>query len=650
VETVTGELAEYHRCTDAAREADHRALLSAVETVGAERPFAATVTEESVRAFGTLDGRLRRFVAETDEGGDGRTFVSRSHLLRAAREVVTAAAGDADPDWVVLVPRAPVDAAVLRTLVALAADRPVVVLAGPGGGQRLAERVAGVAGDVPTRHETGEVPDSEAGRRVLAAARNRPTTAPERVRTVAAPDRRREVARAVRLAGRESGRTLLVAPDPAVYRPALRDVSLTADRPYRVGTAQRVGTLPAARTLRATLTLVAAVAEESADGELSADTVVAPLRLGLVPPGVETATATGRASEPAASGESTAGAAWSGEWPLPLAAVERLRAALPETGSLAAHRDALARVESEHTPAVGAALDWAESAAERPPAAGADLRERLVGVVGAHARARRRQPARTVEGIAVETDRARAVAEHPAGAATRVRRAVERHVAPAYDRLADEPGWEPARTALRAALAAETRPPATDGDALALLSVADPAVGVAGVDHLVVLGLSAAGFPRAPPRPTLLHRAVREAVTRGVAGPAAVLDCETARYRRDLDALARALHGVRDGGRVTLVRPYKDDDGRDVAPSPFLDALSVPERRRERVALDEWVPDADAPATPKDRLRALARGADSRADTERLRALAAEVDPDDARRLLARVERFETRLSEREDG
>lgn len=611
---VARELEDYHRCTDAASDAGHDALLDAVAAVAETRPFAASVTGESVAAFRELDGRLRRVVAEGDGDADrdGRTFVSRSHLLGAARE----AGLGRDRPWVLVAPRAPVDAAVLRTVVALADEAAVHLL----GDDRLAERAAAVAdrSGVDCRRAETEPPDSEAARRVRAALRGRATTAAD-VQAVAAPDRRREVERAVRAAGR-SGRTLLVAPDPEAYAPALRDVTLTADRPGRVGTARPLDRLPTARALSATVSLV--VAAEG--GEVAAETVIDPLRLGAVPPGA------------------------SGEWPLSLAAVDDLRERLPGSASLAAHREAVAASDAT---GAGEFLDWVARVTNDPPASGREVRTTLVTAVDAHARAIRRDPRRRVEGIAVETDRALALAEHPAGGATRVREAVDRRVEGAYDRLLalDGEGWATARTALRAALSAERHPPRTDADAVELLPIGDPAVSAAPVDHLVVLGLSAESFPRPAPRATLLHAAVREAVARGAAGPAAHLDGETDRYRHDRAALGRALRAVAPDGRVTLSRPYKDEEGRDVPPSPTLDALSVPERERERIALDEWSHDGvagDGPPTPKDRLRALARGVGG-ADRDRLAALAAGTGPEDARRVLRRVQRFEERL---EDG
>ncbi len=614
-EAVARELDDYYRCTDAASDAGHDDLVGAVDGVADDRPFAASVTRESVAAFRELDGRLRRVVAESDR--DGRTFVSRSHLLGAARETGLGR----ERDWVLVVPREPVDASVLRTVVAVADEAPVHLL----GDDRLAERTTVVANEagVDCRRESADPPESEAPRRVLAALRNRPTTAAGGVRAVAAPDRRREVEYAVR-AARESPRALLVAPAPDAYAPALRAVTLTADRPARVGTARPLDGLPAARALSATVALLGA----AGTGEVAAERVLAPLRLGAIPPD----------DDPSG-------------WPLPLATVDDLRETLPASATLAVHRDAITTADAARA---GAFLDWVEQVASDPPASGRDLRATLVAAVDAHARAMREKPGRRGGGIAVETDRARALAEHPAGAAARVREAVERHAKRAYDRLValDGPGWTTARTALRAALSTERHPPRTDGDAVEILPVGDPAASAAPVDHLLVLGLSAEAFPRPAPRATLLHAAVREAVARGAAGPAAHLDGETDRYRRDRAALGRALRAVAPDGQVTLLRPYKDEEGRDVPPSPVLDALSVPERRRERIALDEWGYDRghdDRPPTPKDRLRALARGVGGGADRDRLADLAAGTDPEDARRVLRRVERFEGRLED-DDG
>jgi ATP-dependent helicase/nuclease subunit B len=651
---VAAELDEYQRCTDAGR--DRAALSRVVDAVADDDAFAAETTRESVSAFAALDARLSMLVADRNDDAPDRAFPSRSHLVGAARGAVGDAWTEAtdDPDWVALATVSVLDDPTLRFLLRIAEEAPLVVFAGAGTADPFARRFAAAAGsDLPVRR--GEWTPGTGGfdPLVAAAARHEPADAPGSVREVAVPDPRREVEYAVRAARAAPGSTLLVAPDAGDYGTALADVALTGDRPYRVETRRELRSVPAFRGAAAVVGLLAAAAADA----VGARDVLDPLRLGSPPPG--------DAADP-------------GEWPPSAASVRALGRLLersPDGEPLDERRAALSAADRPFGPA-GDLLAWVDARRGSPPADGDDLGALLAGIADARAAAVRDDDVRTVGGIAVETRRARATAEHPAAEAARVAGAAPA-AARTYDWLVgviDEPrSWETALDAVRRGAGSESygRPP-IDADAVEVVDAGNAYF--RRVDRAFVLGLAAERFPRTPGRPSFLHPAVRAAVhRRREEFPYLYLDGQAAQYERDLDAYEAALRAAREG--VTLLRPYKDDDGRDVAPSPFLDALSVPDERRTRVDLGDWVGlgapdggdwDADAdgsdgaegstPGGPdldrvwpalsdKERLRALARyagGPGGVPDRETLAALADRgCDPEDGRRVARRIDRFE---------
>jgi hypothetical protein len=269
-----------------------------------------------------------------------------------------------------------------------------------------------------------------------------------------------------------------------------------------------------------------------------------------------------------------------------------------------------------------------------------------------------------LRGIAVDTTRARATAKHPAYYASRVRSELDA-AASAYEWYVEvldrPPTWETVLSAVSAGTGSETYGiPREDADAVEVVDAGN--AHFRRVDHAFVVGLAAETFPRTPRRASFLHPAVRAAVhRRREQFPHLYLDGQAAQYERDVDAYAAALGVARES--VTLVRPYKDDEGRDVAPSPFLDALSVPGDRHRRIGLGEWTTvgaDADGDASlaeawpalsEKERLRALAFGPDARGrDAATLRRLAeGTTDPATVERVRRRIDRFETRLEAEDD-
>jgi hypothetical protein len=639
---VAAELDEYHRCTDAGR--DREALSAVVDAVADDHPFAAETTRESVAAFAALDRRLGTLVEERNDAAPDRAFLSRSHLVRSARSAVDDRWHDAagDPDWVALSTVSALDDPTLRFLLRIAREVPLLVFAGPGTADPFYRRLSAAADAVEVRHADRDAGSEDPAGTVLSAAvGDERTPAPAGVETVAVPDPRREVEYAVRAAARTEGSTLLVAPDAGDYGTALRDVALTRDHPFRVETRRELRDLPAFRGLAATVRLLAAADA----GAVGTRDVVEPLRLGACPPAVL----------------DDDGA---GTWPAPADAVDAVRSALdgPDR-TIAAVRSAVEAADGPLS-GVGAFVEWVDARRRAPPRDGAALGELYGTLSDAYVAAVRDESVRELGGIAVDTGRARATAKHPAYFGREVRSAAD-SAARAYDwhldALERSPSWETALAAVRQGAGSETYGlPRDDADAVEVVDAGN--AHFRRVDRAFVLGLAAERFPRTPRRASFLHPAVRAAVhRRREAFPHLYLDGHAAQYERDLDAYAAAL-GVARGG-VTLVRPYKDDEGRDVPPSPFLDALSVPDERHRRVGLDEWTAvgagdgRVDHARTwgslcEKERLRVLARDADRPGgpDADTLRRLAeGATDPDTAARIRRRLDAFERRLEGEDD-
>jgi hypothetical protein len=593
-DAVAAELDEYYRCTDAG--ADSGGLLEVIDDVAADHPFAAETTRESVRAFQALDEELAGLVADRNEAARDLAFGSRSHLVGAARrslDVWEDATGD--PDWVAMATVGALDSPTLRLLVAIArkTDTPVVVFAGPGTADPFARRIAAATNRVPVRRKGWDRDPSTDGvgtRTLLAAATdNDRVTAPPGVRTVAVPDRRRAVEYAVRATTAGAGNSeaksaLLVAPDASEYRTYLRDVALTRDRPYRVETRREVRTLPAFRAMAATVELLAAADE----GAVAPRDVLEPLRLGICPPDARAI-----ADSKADDGDEDR------DWPLSPSTIRNLEALFGRDGTkpFPARRSTAADADPSVVPAsVEAFLAWVDRRRSSPPGDGAQLRALCSTLLDAYVAALRDEPVRTIEGVAVETGRARVAAKHPAHGAARVREAAAT-AARTYDWLVGpldrRPGWQTAVAAVREGAGSETYGlPPEDADAVEVVDAGNAHFRRA--DVAFVLGLAAERFPRTPRRATFLHRSVRDALhRRREERPFLYLDGRTPQYERDLDAYASALSVARE--RVTLVTPYKDEEGRDVAPSPFVETLSVPERRHTRVDVGDWIALGDGP-------------------------------------------------------
>ncbi|PSQ18227.1 hypothetical protein BRD00_05670 [Halobacteriales archaeon QS_8_69_26] len=629
LEAVAGELNEYHRCTDAASDPGHGSLVGVVDDVADDNPFAAEATRESVRAFRALDRCLRDLVGDQTGGsggtidgdervagagsavetkgvGDGADrFVSRSHLVRAARGCLPDAWAEAtgDPDWVAVASVSALDNPTTRLLLSVAGTGTAVHLFAGAGTAGYFRRRLGAAVEEPSApggiEVRGPAPgprvESDAGAALLsAAADHEAVRSPPGVRAVAAPDRRREVEYAVRAARRAPGSTLLVARDAREYETPLRDVALTSDRPFRVETRREVRSVPAYRALLSAVEVLAAAEA----GAVSPRDLLDPLQRGFVLP-----TNDGRTD-----GSTNRRATAREGWPVPPSAVQALRDRLgrgtdPER-PVAAWREVLGDgdggseasvdVEGDRTAdptEIGLALlDWVAAHRDAPPADGPALRDFLARLLDALADAARDRDRRRVGGIAVETGRARAAEKHPAYYVDRVREAlpgaVEAHefLRDALDRPAD---WSTALAALRHGTGAESYGrPADDGTAVEVVDAGNAHFRRA--DRVFVLGLAAERFPRGPRRPAFVRGAVRDAVYRRASDhPFLYLDGEAAGYGRDLDAYEAALRTAREG--VTLVRPYKDLEGRDVPHSPFLDAVDLDPDARRRIDLGDWV-------------------------------------------------------------
>lgn len=678
---VLAELNEYHRSTDAA--ADHDALLGVIDDVAPERPFAAEETRENVRAFRELDAELRECA--------GDRFVSRSHLVRAARDAFDAwDAATGDPDWVALATVSAVDNPTLRLLASIADRAPLHLFAGAGTASTLETRLR--SPDVPVAVEwgprDGAVETDAAGKLLAAATDHEAVTVGDGdgIRAASVPDRRREVEVALRDARkrrRDGATTLLVAREAGEYERPVHDVGLTADLPTRVETRRDVDALPAFQAVEATVRLLASAAdrdsqvddEDDGDDDVAPHEILAPLRAGFCLP---------------AGDSSDDGSATAGDWPLSATAVQDVAAALRSRSPrpLDAWRSDLPG--DGPFAAVQAFLAWVDERRDSPPGDGQGLEALVDEVLAAHAdRVGERAP-RDRSGIAVDPDRATATEKHPLFHAGQVRTAAPA-AGDAYDWLQtvlDRPAaWATAATAVTTGLGTESYGlPDDDAGAVPVVDAGNAYYRRA--DRVYVLGLGAERFPRSPHRFAFLHRAVRAALYRGTARwPYLYLNGEAVQYERDLDAYEAALRAADRG--ITLVWPYKDDEGRDRPRSPFLDAVDVDEAAHARIDLGEWVAfegkptaesgesgeieeptdpgtndgngDGDEPAkrdaidgsgddldhlAPKERLRTLARFADRPTGrgppAEELDALAESVDPGDAERILEAVDRFES--------
>lgn len=564
-DAVVPRLLEYLRATDSGARADHDRLLEhAARLADDGYPFDATIAEREIERLRTLTDHVESLVTDR--------YPTRTHLSTASRSAV-----DAWPsiyptvEWIAVATISRLDNPTMRLVCELARDDGVPSVdffAGIGTADRLDDRFeqaaarSGFTYDAPApADDLGPLERAATGDRVSLADGDVPLD----VRTVTVPDTRREAAHVLQHAlsleseGGSAGDVLAIAPDAGDYRVDADDLARRFNVPVDVETRFPLVHQPVVRALRSTLSLLGAPSDEP----LPLDDVLRPLRLGLLPAGDD----------------------WSD--PVPDAALSRLRRDLRDAGmtdprSVDEWLDVLAATDER----VESFVTQLRDARTQPP--NADTLAWLASLVDAYPAA-----------VSTRLD----VGAGPTfGTADGCRHAVH-----------DDPRpTDQTRSEIRAALrmAADLRADLVDGAAARAASqrwatfadlFVETIAGSGGgrsindndaarfVDagnayfrrapHVIVAGLAETVFPTGNDLDDAFPTSLRTAVSRS-ADPFLHLDTKEAAVDRSRDRYGAALRCAEE--RLTLLRPARDGDDRELSPSRFIRGLSLPDDRRLR--------------------------------------------------------------------
>lgn len=619
------ELDRYFRMTDAGD--DHAAAAAVADELAASDPYAGGRSRQTLTAFKQLHTALQQRTVDLPE----TTYLSRSHLVAAARDALAAewAACYPDVEWIAVDTISVLDNPTLRLFETLATldDGPDLYVFGTesGSGPTLYNRLAStsldpelVAGDEPVDrpHVAGlmETVDGE------------PPDSLPNVEFIEAPDGRREldhVAGRIReltglvdgasgtdaeSAATTPGEVVVAAKDAIPYRSRIRDVFTSHGIPTYIEARQPLMQTVPYRYLRALFDLVAAVA---AGEPVTAQNLVDPLRLGFRPP-------------------NTAGE-WpdaAGEWPVDAETVAGIERRLDAVGSggedgqpFADWVDEIRAATSGEWPGLDAFVDWVGAAAEAPPEAGAEVVDLVESLLDAQLTVHADSEVRRPTGPGIDARRTALGTDHDSHVVARLRNEADRvggYVDRAVETELGEPGWELAAAAVKNVCGgASYWPRDVDGNAVRIVNAAN--AHYLDANYVFVIGLAAGEFPAERSPPSFFHedfyKAVRETAEGVDDEPTAYLHAPTGRsqFDGDTDEFRAAVGAASEG--VRCCRQSRSTEGEPLAWSGFVDAYTAgADAEIHRIAMDEWLPagsDDDPTAasrtsTPRDRLRLLA--------------------------------------------
>ena len=633
-DSLWSELDRYFRMTDAG--GDHAAAVAVADDLAARDPYAGSRSRQALTAFKQLHTALQQRTVDLPE----TTYLSRSHLVAAAREVLSTEWMACFPDieWVAVDTISVLDNPTLRLFETLATldDGPELYVFGPeaGAGPTLHERLA-AAGLDPELVEGEEAVDQPHVVGLMDTVRGQPPDSLPNVEFIEAPDGRREldhVARRIReLTGMVDGATgtepdagatattpgeiVIAAKDVIPYRSRMRDVFTSHGIPTHIEARQPLMQTVPYRYLRALFDLVAAVD----DGEpVTTQDLVDPLRLGFCPPDVA-----GKWPDVA------------GEWPVSgeaVTGIERRLEAVGDSSDVTQPFDdwteaIRASTPADERPALHGFVDWLDATVAEPPASGADAVDLIESLLDAHVGSLTGSGIRQPTGPGIDTRRTALGTEHDSHVVARLRGEADRvgsYVDRAVETDLGDPGWGLAAEAFTSVCGgAAYWPREVDGNAVRIVNAAN--AHYLDVDYVFVIGLAAGEFPAERSPPSFFHegfyKAVREAAGGAGDEPAAYLHAPTGRsqFDGDTDEFRAAIGAASEG--LGCCRQYRSPEGEPLAWSGLVDAYTAGADADEihRIGMDEWLPTggndptdsgdptaASRTSTPRDRLRLLA--------------------------------------------
>jgi len=621
-DTLWRELDRYFRMTDAGE--DHAAAVDVATDLAARDPYAGSRSQQALDAFQELHTALQQRTEDLPEAA----YISRSHLVSAAREALAAEWVDCYPDveWVAVDTISVLDNPTLRFFETLAHldDGPDLYLFGTetGAGATLYDRLNATSLDPDLTPGETDDPETPHVAGLMETVRGDPPDSLPNVEFVEAPDGRREleyVAGAIReltamdVDSDESTETtcgdiVIAAKDVIPYRNRIADVFTSHEIPTHIEARQPLMQTVPYRYLRAVVDLLAAIENGT---PITTQELVDPLRLGFCPPDTATASEV--------------------EWPVDgqtaaeiEARLETVATAVDEEGQPLA--DWIETIQTElsptELPVMTAFIEWVDETADSAPESDEAVVDLIESVLDAHLRPLTSRGVRRPSGPGIDAPRTALTTNHDSHVVARLRAQSDRvgsYVDRAIETDLAAPGWEVAAEAVRQVCGSGSYwPQNADGNAVRIINAANAHYIEA--DHVFVIGLAAEEFPADRSQPNIFHETfygtIREISAAADDGtPTAYLHAPTnqSQFEGDIDEYRAAVDAATES--VWLCRQFRTKEGETVPWSGFVDAYtSGADEEIHRIAMDEWLPTADREsdwettirtATPRDRLRLL---------------------------------------------
>ncbi|NHN60452.1 MULTISPECIES: hypothetical protein [Halorussus] len=627
LETLVDELDRYYRCTDAGD--NHEEVTQIASNLGDEY-----AKQRSSRALSAFD-QLHNYLQNRTEPLPDTEYLSRSHLVKAARERMAENWSSAYPDveWVAVATINVLDNPTLRFFEELAS-----IDAGPevyfffnedGSGEDLKDRLDSTSVDVSETDQFDRVPQSPVSE-LMDTAAGLPPSHIDDVEFVEAPDTRRElehIARRIReITGQgvsdadslvedasetELGDIIIAAKDVIPYRSTISDVFTTHSIPFHVEGRRPMMQTTAYRYLQSVFELL-----NSAHHDEPVDywELIDPLRLGFCPP-----------------------EDYSEMWPVSddvfLEFEQRLHEVQREAGrpmgveaGAMTLEDWRAEIEALYVRSDAEQLfdliDWIDDTSSGSPESGDAIATLTRDLLQVHLFHLTSGGVRTASGPGVDPSRTAINIKHDSHVARRLLDNAER-LQSYFDYCVEtglgDPGWELALQSFTDVFGGESFwERNADGNAVRVINAANAFFAEA--DHVFVIGLASEEFPSERSPPSFLHdelyqetwQVAQEADHSESPRPYLYFPSPEDHFQQDLDEYKAAVETSSD--QVWLLRQFRDAEGDAVPWSSFVDAFTSRDTFDDihHIQLSDWLPSgnrygswqtATLNATTRDRLR-----------------------------------------------
>lgn len=627
LETLVDELDRYYRCTDAGD--NHEEVTQIASDLGDE--YAKQRSSQALSAF----KQLHRYLKNRIEPLPNTEYLSRSHLVKAARERIEEVWSSAYPDieWVAVATINVLDNPTLRFFEEMATidDGPDIYFFfdEDGSGEDLTDRLDSTSLEISKTDQFDRVPQSPISE-LMDTAAGLPPSSIDDVEFVEAPDSRRElehIARRIReitgqgisdagslsedRSGTDLGDIVIVAKDVIPYRSTISDVFTTHSIPFHVEGRQPMMQTTAYRYLHSIFQLLNSAHH---DEPIHYWELIDPLRLGFCPP-----------------------EDYSEIWPVGddvfLELEQRLHEVQREAGRpigveagamiLEDWRDEIEALYSRSgAEQLFDLIDWVEDTNTNSPESGNIVATLVRDLLQVHLFHLTSGGVRAASGPGIDPSRTAINIKHDSHVARRLLDSAEK-LESYFDYCVEtdlgDPGWELALQSFTDVFGSESFwERNADGNAVRVINAANAFFVEA--DHVFVIGLASEEFPSERSPPSFLHdelyretwQVAQEADHSESPRPYLYFPSPEDHFQQDLDEYKAAIETSSD--QVWLLRQFRDAEGDAVPWSSFVDAFTSRDDFDDihHIQLSDWLPSgtrygswqtAALNATTRDRLR-----------------------------------------------